>query len=354
MERIIGSTDVVVVRKSTVNDPVSTSRRSISGRQRRLALTVGRLLVIALVALAVSGAVRTELLVPLLSTLTASAAARDRTPPTAPSNLRVTGNTTSSVSLAWNASTDNSGSLSYRIRHSGGYSATAPQSQTSFTWTSNINAGQTYSFYVYAVDASGNQSRNSNAVTVTFPSETLPPPQPVVSVTDIGPTHISLSWASTGGSTLRYWVFMDGALNRQPTPETSGTFYLLDPETSHTFTVQARVGTNASPQSDLITITTEPINPNDTTAPTMPANLWQQHWAGDPEIYLSWDRSADDLDPQSIIRYNVYVNGVLDDIRVGTNRTSVYVVPGLNTINVVAVDTAGNESAQASITFVYF
>ena len=52
--------------------------------------------------------------------------AADGTPPTAPTNLRVTGTTSFSVSLAWNPSTDNSGSFVYRIRHSWGYEATSP------------------------------------------------------------------------------------------------------------------------------------------------------------------------------------------------------------------------------------
>jgi hypothetical protein len=361
MEKIIGSSDKLVpVRTASGSDPVSTSRRKIREPKKRLVRTARRFSVIALLVLAVvlvglAGAVRTELFFPVVSTFAASAAIRDRTPPTAPSNFRVTGTTISSVSLAWNQSSDNSGSLSYRIRHSAGFEATAPQTQARLTWTSNLIAGQTYSFQAYAIDAAGNRSNNSNTVTVTLPPDTTPLPAPVVSMTDVGPTHISLAWPTTGGGpTLRYWVFMDGRLDRQPTPDTSGTFYLLDPETTHTFTVQARVGTNGSPQSDPLTVITEPINPNDTTPPTMPANLRQQHWAGDPEIYLSWDKSTDDLDPQSIIRYNTYVNGVLDDIKVGTNRTSVYVVEGFNTITVVAVDTAGNESAEATITFVYF
>jgi hypothetical protein len=309
--------------------------------QKGVAWTLVRLTATALLVLAV------------LSAFTVSEAARDRTPPTAPSNLRVTGTTLSTVSLAWNPSTDNSGAFSYRVRHSGGFQATVSQSQTSFTWTSNLTSGQTYSFHVYAVDAAGNQSRTSNTVTVTLPRNTTPPPTPTVSVVDVGPTHITLAWASTGGPLLRYWVYMNGVLERQPTAETSGTFYLLDPESTHTFTVQARDAV-FSPLSDPVTVTTDAINPNDTTGPTMPANLREEHWAGESEIFLSWGASTDNIDPQSIIRYNVYVNGVLEDIRIGTSRSSVYVDPGLNTITVVAVDSAGNESTEASVTFVFF
>ena len=33
----------------------------------------------------------------------------------------------------------------------------APQTQTSLTWTSNLSAGKTYEFNVYAIDAAGNE-----------------------------------------------------------------------------------------------------------------------------------------------------------------------------------------------------
>ena len=358
--------------------PNYTTRES----QKRFARSIGRfsvtaLLVLAVILVCLAGSMRTEQFFHFLRAFTVSAASRDRTPPTAPSNLRVTGKTTSSVSLAWNPSTDNSGNFSYRIRRSGGLEISAPQTQTSLTWTSNLSAGKTYEFNVYAIDAAGNKSQNSNTVTVTLPAADptptptptpTPPPTPTptptpmptptpqlstpeVSVIEVGPTHISLAWASTGGgSTLRYLVFKDGNLDRQPTPETSGTFYLLEPETTHTFTVQAKDGARFSPTSNPITVTTEPSNPNDTTPPTMPTIKWVEDWGGN-EIILVWDQSTDDLDPQSIIRYDVYVNGVLEAINVGSGRSHLYVVKGLNTITVIAIDTAGNESAGATTTF---
>jgi chitinase len=309
-------------------------------------------LVLAVVLVGLAGSMHTEQFFPFLGPFSVSAATRDRTPPTAPSNLQVTGKTTSSVSLAWSPSTDNSGNFSYRIRHSGGYEISAPGTQTSLTWTSNLSAGQTYGFFVYAIDAAGNKSKNSNAVTVTLPANTTQPSTPEVSVIDVGPTHISLAWASTGGGrALRYLVFKDGNLDRQATPDSSGIFYLLEPETTYTFTVQAKDGAYLSPQSNTLVVTTEPRNPNDTTPPTIPANLWIEDWGGN-EIILNWAQSNDDLDPQWIIRYDVYVNGVLGHINVGSGRSHLYVVEGLNTITVVAIDTAGNESTEATTTFV--
>jgi len=83
-------------------------------------------------------------------------AARDRTPPTKPTNLRVTSLTSYNLSLAWNPSTDNSGSFSYKVVISDGATYTLPQTQTTFNYF--VAPIGTYSVYVYAVDGSGNKS----------------------------------------------------------------------------------------------------------------------------------------------------------------------------------------------------
>ena len=71
----------------------------------------------------------------VLATSTAVAAPPDRTPPTTPTNLRVTGASDYSVSLAWNASTDNSGFWYYRLVSSSGASVLVDRTQTSYTFT---------------------------------------------------------------------------------------------------------------------------------------------------------------------------------------------------------------------------
>ena len=97
-------------------------------------------------------------------------AARDRTPPSRPTNLRVTSLSSYQVQLAWNPSTDNSGSFSYRVVLGNNGTYTVPQTQTTFT--AFVAPLGTYSIYVYAVDGSGNKSQRSNTVNTT------PPPEP--------------------------------------------------------------------------------------------------------------------------------------------------------------------------------
>ena len=53
-----------------------------------------------------------------------------------------------------------------------------------------------------------------------------------------------------------------------------------------------------------------------------------------------------------VIRYDIYVNGVLEDIRFGASESLVYAVFDVKTITVIAIDTAGNESPAATITFI--
>ena len=66
---------------------------------------------------------------------------------------------------------------------------------------------------------------------------------------------------------------------------------------------------------------------------------------------MRWDPSTDDLAPQSFIRYDVYVNGELRAVVVGRHARRLKATYGVtNTISVIAVDTADNESAPGTIT----
>jgi chitinase len=306
-------------------------------------------------------AMRATAIVLLLSVVLATSpaqAARDRTRPTTPTNLRVTATTSYSVSLAWNPSTDNSGSFSYVIRASNGRSATVSQTSTSFTFASGLEPRYSYSFYVYAVDAAGNKSNNSNTVTATLPADTVPPPVPVVSATDVGPTHVSLAWTASvdDGPYVWYQVFLNGSLHTSVdgANTTSTTITNLAPETTYSFAVRARdFGQNWSPLSEPVTVTTGASDPNDTIPPTTPANLSDHGMLfEDGELWLFWDPSTDDLTPQEFIRYDVYNNGVLDHSVVGRSQTIFYLTPGVvNEVSVFAVDAAGNASAPATVTY---
>jgi chitodextrinase len=281
-------------------------------------------------------------------------AARDRTPPTRPTNLRVTGMTAYSVSLAWKPSTDNSGSVIYTICCANVSSETFPGPVSSRVYRAGLEAGRSFTLRISAKDAAGNFSGYSNSVTFTLPRDTTPPTKPAVSLTDVGPTHVSLAWSSTeDGPNVWFTVYKDGAPVLQGTRDTSATFGPLEPETSYTFTVQARdFGGNTSPFSDPLTVTTEASDTSDTTPPTTPGNLTDNGMSfEDGETWLFWEQSTDNVDPQPVIRYDVYVNGVFDHSLIGAGNTVVYGNPGVeNTYQVIAVDSASNQSAPATLT----
>jgi endoglucanase len=88
----------------------------------------------------------------------------DQTPPTTPANLRVTGTTTTTASLAWDASTDDVGVTGYQVSRG----ATIAGNVTGLTFTdTGLTANTTYSYTVRALDASGKQSAASAAVNAT-------------------------------------------------------------------------------------------------------------------------------------------------------------------------------------------
>ncbi|WP_328992088.1 glycosyl hydrolase family 8 [Kribbella sp. NBC_01245] len=88
----------------------------------------------------------------------------DTTPPSTPGNLASTGTTSSGVSLAWNASTDNVGVTGYTVYRNGTEVGNA--SGTTYTDT-GLTAATTYTYTVKARDAAGNLSGASNSVTAT-------------------------------------------------------------------------------------------------------------------------------------------------------------------------------------------
>ncbi|RCG31107.1 hypothetical protein DQ384_10105 [Sphaerisporangium album] len=88
----------------------------------------------------------------------------DTQAPSVPGNVRVTATTGSSISLAWNASTDNIGVTGYKVYE--GNTAVAIPGENAAT-ISGLAASSSHTYTVTAVDAAGNESARSAAVTGT-------------------------------------------------------------------------------------------------------------------------------------------------------------------------------------------
>jgi chitodextrinase len=273
----------------------------------------------------------------------AASAAPDRTKPTKPTNLRVTAVTAGSASLAWNASTDNSGSFSYRVRESSSAEYTVAQTQTTFTWP-GLQPSRTYRFVVYAIDGSGNRSDNSNQVTVTTPAAAPPGVPANLRLTGATPNTLSFAWDAAANAT-RYQLHSNVG-GTHSTNGTSLTVHWLFPDTAYTFTVRAinAAGTMSAPSAPLTVRTLR-----DTTAPSVPV---VSGFAYSPsEVQLNWPASTDD---SNYVSYNVDLDG----------KPWPHMLPGDNTtmtvrnlrdgtsydFSVKAYDASGNFSAAGHIT----
>lgn len=98
------------------------------------------------------------------STVNTTTLTPDTTAPSAPTSLTSSGNTDTSVSLSWSASTDNVAVNSYDILQ--GNTVIGNTANTSFNVT-GLTQNTSYSFSVKAKDAAGNISNASNVINVT-------------------------------------------------------------------------------------------------------------------------------------------------------------------------------------------
>lgn len=106
------------------------------------------------------------------STLPAVKPEEDAAAPSRPSGLTAGNVTTSAATLAWTASTDNVGVTKYEVYRNGQLIGTT----VSLTFSdSGLSASTAYSYAVAALDAAGNRSAESAALTVTTKAETTSP-----------------------------------------------------------------------------------------------------------------------------------------------------------------------------------
>ena len=273
----------------------------------------------------------------------------------APKNLRVTGVTDWTVALMWDAPKGKAPSA-YAIQcTSNGQTMMVAGSQTSAIFSSGFDYNRTYSFRVYAVSSSGAWSGASNTVSATLASDTTPAAKPVVSSTGSGPTHVDLAW-SYGDSdpSPRFDIYVNGQLWHGQVAGRSKRIVFLSPNTIYTFRVRARDSAgNWSEMSDPFVVTTPASDPNDHEGPTMPPGFWGGVIDGATEAMVFWGNSQDNVSPPEHIRYYLYLNGQFDGATVDPypHQFTMYLTLGIvNTIEVYAVDEAGNRSAPATIT----
>lgn len=91
---------------------------------------------------------------------------RDDTPPSVPTNLQASNVTSSTVTLTWTASTDDTLVAGYRVFRNGVQVATSRHPRTT---DRNLTPGTTYSYAVAAIDLAGNLSALSSPASIATP-----------------------------------------------------------------------------------------------------------------------------------------------------------------------------------------
>ncbi len=180
-------------------------------------------------------------------------------PPTVPGNLRTTNVGSYSVSLEWDASTDNSGVAGYIVSYgAGGATVTATS-----TTVGGLTPDTPYTFTVKAVDIFGNESGVSNAVSVTTePSNDITPPTAPTNL-QVGATtvdSIALSWSASSDDVGVTGYTVTYGTNSIDVNATNVVINGLDADTSYTFSVTARDGAGNVSAPTTIQASTQPVN----------------------------------------------------------------------------------------------
>lgn len=189
-----------------------------------------------------------------------SASGKDTQPPTTPTGLQVTGTTTSSVSLTWTASTDNTAVTEYDVLE--GATVVGTSAVTSFTVT-GLLPGTSHTFAVLAKDAAGNASAPSAGVTAQTSggtsNDTTPPTVPTgLAAGDVTSTSVALSWnASTDDVGVAAYDILSNGTVVGSTETTSFIVTGLSASTSFSFSVRAKdAAGNVSEPSAAVAVTT--------------------------------------------------------------------------------------------------
>jgi chitodextrinase len=262
----------------------------------------------------------------------------DPEPPTVPTGLKTVSKTDKSITIAWNASTDNvavKGYIVYRDRK-----AVGTVDKPTFTDT-GLSPATRYSYQVKAFDYMENFSEFSVPMSDKTEGDIekpTTPGKPIVS--EVTETTVKISWdkSEDNFSVKGYEVYRDDKI----IGITSDTFYTdvnLKPCTIYKYHVIAfDAALNYSSVSDWVYAATV----EDVIVPSIPENLSLES-KDSSSVTLSWDKSTDNV---AVKGYNIYRDG--SDLIGFTDKLN-YTDSGLTqnryyTYTVKAVDSSDNES----------
>lgn len=291
----------------------------------------------------------------------------DTIAPTVPNGLMIDNQNEGNVALSWLESSDNIAVTAYRL-----YQNDQLTLETSNTTAAMVLSVGSYAFRVSAIDAAGNESERSDAITITVEpsansdvfsfSGTLP--NGLINGSPVGYDATASFDANTGSVTITFdatvpltevWVFTPGFNNSAALSSTSFSV-TLSGYTEGDSLAWYFVARNGDQQADNVTAqhnwiltssTLDDVSP-DTTAPSTPLNLeLVSKEAGD--VTLAWQASTDDVavTEYQVLQDGVVVANVVVANSTDTNTTLFDVASGKYTYSVQALDAAGNVSAPS-------
>ncbi|MDR0565916.1 MAG: fibronectin type III domain-containing protein [Prevotellaceae bacterium] len=265
----------------------------------------------------------------------ATATTLDVNAPSVPTGLEVAELTETTATLAWEASTDNSGVVAgYIVYRNGDSVAQAVGTTCTLTGLTVVTA---YRVAVAAVDAAGNVS-DTSLISILTPDQTPPSKPGKPRTTGETATSVSLLWsaATDNVGVAGYLVTLNGD---SVTSCTQNSVTVSDLPAAYNIGIQAVDAAGNRSEASYYS--------KDSEAPSAPAGLAVA--PTDSAIALSWAASADNLGV--VAGYVVYLSGDSVGFTAGTS----YVFTGLTAateyaLAVAALDPAGNRSAQAPLT----
>jgi len=272
----------------------------------------------------------------------------DTIPPASPTGVTVTGATSTNSSythvtltISWNAATDNVGVAGYKIYRDGTSIVSSTSAFTGTSITDTVFPG-TYSYTVVAYDASQNFSNKSVPVTITIGVDTTAPSVPKsVSAQQVSAAGVNLSWATSTDNigVLGYQVYRNGVWVASTTaPSYSDTG--LSVNVAYIYTVTAYdAADNISNPSEPADVTLETVS-----GPIAPYSL-SSTLLGTSTIKLYWSSSVSVL---AITGYTVYRNDVQIAFATSTNYLDIGLTSGTYRYSVSATDVSGAVSATSS------
>jgi chitodextrinase len=269
---------------------------------------------------------------------------RDRTPPTAPTNVHVESAAATWVMLAWTPSQDDVGVAGYVVYKETGQA----KSSSSRYMLSGLECGASTTVSVVAVDRAGNQSPRASATVATAACPDLQPPTTPTGFRQAATsqTAVVLSWnpSTDNVGVVGYGVSRGPLLPIASPAEPTVTLSGLVCSSTYAYTVDAVDA--AGNRSPLANAYVQTADCTDGQPPSAPAGLAVTART-QTSLSLAWSPSTDDV---GVAGYRVYANGSL--VYSGPQTTTVIssLACGLTyPVAVEAFDAAGNQSPASTV-----